>query len=77
MAKKMTENERFLSKEVNRLKKEIDRLNRVIGDLEDENLSLREQAKNNTPVNLQIRAITAEESLKAVVRVLRSYEVIE
>lgn len=77
MAKKMTENERLLHKEVNRLKKEIDRLNRVIGDLQDENLSLREQAKNNTPVNLQIRAITVEESLKAVVRVLRSYEVID
>ena len=77
MAKKMTENERLLHKEVNRLKKEIDRLNRVVGDLEDENLALREQAKNNAPVNLQIRAITAEESLKAVVRVLRSYEVID
>ena len=77
MSKKMTENERLLHKEVNRLKKEIDRLNRVIGDLEDENLSLREQAKNDTLVNCQIRAITAEESLKAVVRVLRSYEIID
>ena len=70
---KMTERERELTKENKRLADKVLRLLGEVSSLESENLMLREELKNATPIRHQINEITQDEALKEIKSVLRRY----
>jgi len=73
MAKKMTENERFLSKEINRLRKENSNLKDEILSLQDRVYELQEEVLKANPVREQVRDITKDEALREIKLVLKRY----
>lgn len=73
MSKKMTENERFLSKEINRLRKENDNLKNEIFSLQDKIYDLQEEVLKANPVREQIKDITKDEALREIKLVLKRY----